>query len=103
MNVRILLGIVLIAGGLLAAAATFGALGRSEPAATAGQGAVVGDENRPARSRAASMVLPVIAGLSLAAGGALIGIGIGRFSRPKVVSPDSRRGVDAPGSPPTLR
>lgn len=41
------------------------------------------------------MILPVIAGLAIAAGAALIGIGMGNFKHPKIVPPDSPQAENA--------
>jgi hypothetical protein len=46
-------------------------------------------QTTPVSDEAASMVLPVIAGLSIAAGAALVGIGMGSSRRSKIVPADS--------------
>jgi hypothetical protein len=87
MHVKILLGILLVIVGLVVAVAgVVSVRGQDEVRSKAG---VVGDQNEPQREQSASMMLPAIAGLTLAAGAALIGIGMGNFRRPKIVPPDS--------------
>jgi hypothetical protein len=95
MNVKVLLGIVVLLLGIVGA--IVGIFGIDRPGdvrdapAIAGQQGVPepGDQNRPERRQAASMVLPVLAGLAIAAGASLIGIGMGNFRHPKIVPPDS--------------
>ena len=98
MTVKVLLGVVILLLGIMGA--IVGIVGmdrpgevRDAPAITGQQGQQgrpePGDQNRPERRQAASMVLPVLAGLAIAAGAALIGIGMGNFRHPKIVPPDS--------------
>lgn len=94
MKGKVLLGILILVVGLMAA--VYGITGMSEtsnvrPDSTVAgnQGQIVGDQNQPERNEAASLLIPVIAGVSIAAGAALIGIGMGAFRRPKIVPPDS--------------
>jgi hypothetical protein len=94
MQVKLLLGILLLVVGLVLAVTGVISINqtnevRANPAVTAEQSAVVGDQNEPDREDAASMMLPVIAGLTIAAGAALIGIGMGNFRNPKIVPPNS--------------
>ena len=46
---------------------------------------IVGDQNQPGRDEIASLVLPVIAGVAIAVGAVLAGIGMGHFRRAKIV------------------
>jgi hypothetical protein len=87
MNGKVLLGIVIVVIGLIAAA--YGIAGRSEPNEPRNEAVIVGDQNQPAREEALSMLIPVLAGVSIAAGATLIGIGMGNFRRPKIVPADS--------------
>lgn len=97
MKGKVLFGILILVVGLMAA--VYGITGMSETndvredAAIAGnqeqQERVVGDQNQRERNEAANVLIPVIAGVSIAAGAALIGIGMGAFRRPKIVPPDS--------------
>ena len=81
-------GILLLVVGLIAAIATIAGL--NQPAAeVASPVAIVGDQNQPARDQATSLMLPIMAGLAIAAGGVLVGIGMGRFGNPKIVPADS--------------
>jgi uncharacterized membrane protein YfcA len=94
MPVKLLLGILLLIVGLVVAVTGVISINQSDevrdnPAVVGEQNAVVGDQNEPEREEAASMMLPVIAGLAIAAGAALIGIGMGNFSHPKIVPPNS--------------
>ena len=94
MQVKLLLGILLLVVGLVLAVTGVISVNQSNevrdnPAVVGGQNAVVGDQNEGDREEAASMMLPVIAGLTIAAGAALIGIGMGNFRRPKIVPPNS--------------
>ena len=94
MKGKVLLGILILVVGLIAA--IYGITDMSEPndvrkdaAITGTQEQTVGDQNRGEREEVANVLIPVIAGVSIAAGAALIGIGIGAFRRPKIVPPDS--------------
>jgi hypothetical protein len=87
MNGKMLLGMVIVVIGLISAA--YGIAGRSEPNEARNEAVIVGDQNQPAREEALSMLIPVLAGVSIAAGATLIGIGIGNFRRPKIVPADS--------------
>jgi hypothetical protein len=87
MNAKVLLGILILVVGFIAA--VYGVAGVSEPNEVRDGAPIVGDQNQPDREKAASMVIPVIAGFSIAAGAVLIGIGMGAFRRPKIVPADS--------------
>jgi hypothetical protein len=91
MNGKVLLGIVIVVIGLIAA--VYGIAGISEPNDVRNEvrdeAVIVGDQNQPAREKALSMFIPVLAGVSIAAGATLIGIGMGNFRRPKIVPADS--------------
>ncbi len=94
------LGILLVMIGLIAAIAGIAGVGqpgaRNEPV-------VVGDQNQPDREEATSMILPVIAGLSIAAGAVLVGIGMGHFRDPKIVpanSPQAEKAATTRGTTP---
>jgi hypothetical protein len=95
MNVKIFLGIVILIFGIIGT--TIGIVGMNRPDDVRDAPAIAiqqtppvpGDQNQPGRRQAASMVLPVLAGLAIAAGAALVGIGMGNFSHPKIVPPDS--------------
>lgn len=101
MKVKVLLGVVVLLFGIVGAIVGIVGMdrpgeGRDAPAITGQQGQQgqqslpePGDQNRPERRQAASMVLPVLAGLAIAAGAALIGIGMANFRHPKIVPPDS--------------
>jgi hypothetical protein len=91
---KLLLGGVLIIIGFILA--VISATGIGPPPPTRDTSAViVGDQNQPDRREVASMVLPAIAGVSIAAGAALVGIGMGNFRRPKIVPPDSPKAEEA--------
>jgi hypothetical protein len=93
MKGKLLLGsILLIVGFVLAVLA---AAGISQLGPAPDTAAVVGDQNAPVREQAASMMLPVIAGVSIAAGAALVGIGMGTFRRPRIVPSDSPKADEA--------
>ena len=81
------LGILLLMVGLIAAIASIAGLGR--PADSGTPAAIVGDQNQPARDQATSLLLPIMAGIAIAAGGVLVGIGMGRFEDPTIVPADS--------------
>ena len=87
MKGKVLLGILILVLGLIAA--VYGIAGISEPNEVRDKAPIVGDQNQPDREEAASMLIPVLAGVSIAAGAALIGIGMGAFRRPKIVPADS--------------
>jgi hypothetical protein len=95
MNLKILLGICVLIVGLVAAIIGIADVDRPDdvrnaPAITGAQNPPTpGDQNEPVRRDAASMVLPVIAGLAVASGAALIGIGMGHFRNPRIIPPDS--------------
>jgi hypothetical protein len=81
------LGILGLVVGLIAA--VYGVARMPEPNQGRDEAAIVGDQNEPDREEAASALIPVVAGVSIAAGAALIGIGMGAFRRPKIVPADS--------------
>jgi hypothetical protein len=83
------LGAVLLTIGLIVGVVALTGFGLRETPQDAAP--IVGDQNQPARSEAASMALPLLAGLAIAGGAALIGIGMGAFANPKIVPPDSPR------------
>ena len=87
MKGKVLLGILILVVGLIAA--IYGVARMSDPNQGRGEAAIVGDQNEPDREAVASMLIPVVAGVSIAAGAVLIGIGMGAFRRPKIVPPDS--------------
>ena len=96
-----ILGILLLMVGLIAAIASIAGLGQS--ADTGNPAAIVGDQNQPARDQATSLLLPIMAGISIAAGGVLIGIGMGRFEDPKIVpanSPQAEKAATTRGTTP---
>ena len=95
MQVKLLLGIILVVVGLVVAVAGVVIVREPEQEQVRTEAPVVGDQNEPEREEAASMMLPVIAGLTIAAGAALIGIGMGNFRRPKIVPPDSAQAEKA--------
>jgi tetrahydromethanopterin S-methyltransferase subunit D len=87
MKGKVWLGILMLVVGFIAAVYGFG--GVSQPNDVRDQAPVVGDQNQPQRQEIASVLVPVIAGVSLAAGAALVGLGMGAFRRPKIVPPES--------------
>ncbi len=88
MKGKVLLGVLILVVGLLAG--VYSIAGMSSVGNEAREETqIVGDQNQRDRDDAASMLIPVIAGVSIAAGAALIGIGMGAFRRPKIVPPDS--------------
>jgi hypothetical protein len=94
MKGKLLLGSALIVVGFILA--VFATTGISQPAHTRDASTViVGDQNQPVRDEATSMAFPIIAGLSIAAGAALVGIGMVGFRRPKVVPADSPKADEA--------
>ena len=89
-------GILLLVVGLFAAIAAIAGVGlRADRAEVADPVAIVGDQNQPARDQATSLALPIMAGIAIAAGGMLIGLGMGRFANPKIVPADSPRAEKA--------
>jgi hypothetical protein len=93
MKGKLLLGILLVVVGFtLAVLAAAGAtrLGQARDAS-----AVVGDQNEPARDQASSLMLPILAGVSIAAGAVLVGIGMGNFRRPTIVPANSPKADEA--------
>ena len=64
------------------------------------------DTETPARTSASVPVLGIVGGLGLAVGGALIGIGMGRWKRPRVTHDDAEftgpGTVDRSGGPPRV-
>jgi len=83
MNLKLVAGIVLFVIGLAAAVGGMFAVGRAE---VGDQPSVALNENRSTylTDRAEHNILPWIAGLSLAVGGALIGLSVGNFKNPRV-------------------
>ena len=96
------LGILLLVVGLVTAFASIAGLG--QPGDARGNSAIVGDQNQPARGQATSLMLPIIAGLTIAAGGVLVGIGMGQFEDPKIVphdSPQAEKAATSRGTTPS--
>src|SRR5262245_711454 len=90
------LGILLLVAGLIAAIVSIAGVGlRADRAEVADPVAIVGDQNQPARDQATSLLLPLMAGIAIAAGGMLVGIGMGHFADPKIVPADSPRAEKA--------
>jgi hypothetical protein len=98
MNAKILLGMVVLLLGIIGIiGAAVGIVGVDRPGDVRDPPAIArqqsqpgpGEQDQPERRQAGSMVVPVLAGLAIAAGGTLIGIGIGNFRHPKIVPPDS--------------
>ena len=86
MKGKLVLGVLILVVGLIAG--IYGLIGPGQRTEVR-EGVIVGDQNQPERDEAATILIPVIAGVSIAAGAALIGIGMGAFRRPKIVPPDS--------------
>lgn len=93
MTGKLLLGIVLLVVGL--GIAVIGITGMGPSNEVRDEAIVVGDQNRPERQEAGSLVLPLLAGLALAGGAFLVGVGMGNFKRPTVVPADSPRAEKA--------
>jgi hypothetical protein len=82
MNVKLLLGIVLFVVGL--ATAVVGIVGVTRPDAQAESSVVVeGSQSQPVSESMGDVALPLIAALSLAVGGLLIGISVGNWKNPR--------------------
>ena len=80
MNLKLLIGIVLFVIGLIAAAA--GIVGVGMPLGP--EVGVENDQNETAmEGTMRNVAIPVIAGLSLAAGGLLIGLSMGNWKHPR--------------------
>ena len=94
MKGKLLLGTFLIVVGFILAVVAVAGLREPGNVRTA-PGVIVGDQNQRGRDEAASIMLPVLAGLSIAAGAALVGIGMGSFRRPLVVPPHSPEADEA--------
>ena len=93
MKGKILLGVVLVVVGFIVAVGGFAGL--RQPDRVRAESAAVGDQNQPYRDEATGIVVPVIAGLSLAAGAILIGLGMGGLRRPRIVGPNSPHADEA--------
>lgn len=79
MNVKLLLGVVLFVIGLITAAA--GIAGVGDP--TGPEVSIQADHNEGAMESAGRLTIPIVAGLSLAVGGLLIGLSMGNWKRPR--------------------
>ncbi len=81
MNVKLLLGIVLFVIGLATAVVGIAGVGRSDAEAAP----MIVEDNRSLglASGVGEMALPIIAGLSLAVGGLLIGLSVGNWKNPR--------------------
>jgi hypothetical protein len=94
MNGKLILGVVLMIVGLTVAVAGIMRAGANDVRETPPTQAV-----EPARAQespgSSSIAWPLFAGLSLAVGGALVGLGMGRFKRPMVVRPHSPQATKA--------
>ena len=93
MKTKLILGIALFVVGFIVA--VIGFAGGSEPGNVPAESRVVGDQNEPARNEVASVILPVIAGVSIVAGAVLIVIGVGSLRQQKIVPPDSPQADEA--------
>lgn len=91
MKIKAFLGAVLLVLGLIVAATVVIGVGGSPR----DKSAVVGDQNQGARSDTVSVLLPIVAGLTIACGAALIGVGMGHFENPTIVPPDSPHASEA--------
>lgn len=82
MNVKLLLGIVLFVIGLAAAIVGIAGVGRNDVEA---EPAAVVEDNRSLNlsQGAGQMTIPLIAGISLAVGGLLIGLSVGNWRNPR--------------------
>jgi len=92
MKGKILLGGALIIIGFILVVVS--AAGVTQPARGASP-VIVGDQNQPVREEATSMLIPVVAGLAIAAGAVFVGLGMGSFRRPKIVPADSPQADEA--------
>jgi len=92
MKGKILLGGALIIIGFILVVVS--AAGVTQPARDASP-VIVGDQNQPVREEATSMLIPVVAGLAIAAGAVFVGLGMGSFRRPKIVPADSPQADEA--------
>jgi hypothetical protein len=88
MNGKLILGFVLMLVGLVLSVAGIVGVGERDVRETPAAQVVENAEE-------SSMVWPLVAGLSLAAGAALVGIGMGRFRRPKIVHSGSPQEAEA--------
>ena len=94
MKGKILLGGALIIIGFILVVVSAAAV--TQPARTRDASPViVGDQNQPVREEATSMLIPVVAGLAIAAGAVFVGLGMGSFRRPKIVPADSPQADEA--------
>lgn len=81
MNVKLLVGIVLFVIGL--ATAVVGIVGVATPDATDRTAVAAQGDGADSEDGAGSLAIPLIAGLSLALGGMLIGISVGNWKNPR--------------------
>ena len=94
MKGKILLGGALIVMGFILAVVSVA--GITQPTHTRDASPViVGDQSQPVREEATSMLLPIVAGLSIAAGAVFVGLGMASFRRPKIVPADSPKADEA--------
>jgi len=82
MNLKLLLGIVLFVIGLATAFVGIAGVGREEVNA-APAGVVADNRSQDLSESTGQMAIPLIAGLSLAIGGLLIGLSIGNWKNPR--------------------
>jgi hypothetical protein len=110
MKGKVLLGIVILVVGLIGAFYGMAGISDREDARNGApfvndqnrsDAPVVGDQNQRERDEASSMLIPVLAGVAIAGGAALIGIGMGAFRRPKIVPPNSPAASKAATTRPT--
>ena len=82
MNLKLLLGIVLFVIGLSTAIVGIAGVGQGQ--VDAAPAAVVADDRAQNLSESAGqMAIPLVAGLSLAIGGLLIGLSVGNWKNPR--------------------
>lgn len=78
MNLRLLIGIVIFAIGIITAGIGISDVGRAHATPPA-----VAAEEKPSGQRFDNFFIPAVAGLSLALGGLLIGLSMGSWKHPR--------------------
>jgi hypothetical protein len=95
MNGKLILGVVLMIVGLAVAVGGIVRGGGRDVRETPPTQAVGPSQAQDSPGSSSSIAWPLVAGLSIAIGGALVGIGMGRFKRPMVVRPHSPQATKA--------
>jgi hypothetical protein len=94
MNVKLMVGVVLFVIGIVTAVMGIAGVGQTDASATA----IAARDNTPALTEAlGNLAIPVVAAMSLAIGGILIGLSMGNWKHPRTHLEPGDQVVDPEG------